>query len=240
MTTSAPAGSTPETISSPPPLPDRFRIGMANYQVDEHGVIHQLPPWNEVRYDVGYVSERYDTIPESVANISYLRAGHALAICGKVKRVLDVGYGNGGFLKAMRAAGCACTGCDISGYPVPEGCEFLPWPAAVAQSWDLATFFDSLEHFPDLGVLQWLRTRWLVITVPWVPEEVTVDWLAAWKHLRPGEHLHHFRVGAFVRWLRTLGYMAVRISHLEDMIRRPATGQPNTVTLIFEKWQRPH
>ena len=216
-------------------LPDWFRIGEASYQVDEFGVIHQLQPFTMPSYDVGYVATRYDTIPEAVANISFLRAGFIAGVCGPVNTVLDVGYGNGGFLRAMQLTGAQCSGCDVSHYPVPEGCEPVRWNEALGREWDLVTFFDSLEHLPSLNFLAQMQARWLAITVPCVAEEATPEWLAAWKHLRPGEHLHHFKMGALRRLLAHRGYERRAIGHPEDMIRRGMNGELNTFSAIFRK-----
>lgn len=217
-------------------LPDVFKIGDAVYRVDRLGVIHQQPPFEVKRYDVQYVAERYDDKPALVTAMSHLRAGWLLGVCSRLSHVLDVGYGNGGFLRAMRAAGLHCAGTDISGYPVPEGCASLTWAEAVAESWSLVTFFDSLEHFPDLEVLAELKARYVCVTVPSVAEHATVSWLAEWKHLRPGEHLHHFTPTALDLLLRTHGYRQVRAQPLEDMIRRTAIADstPNTCTSLYE------
>lgn len=213
---------------------DEFDIGTAHYRVDRFGVISQLPPFEIQKYDVGYVATRYDTIPESVANLSHLRAGYLLGLCAPLASVLDVGYGNGGFLRAMQAAGVRCCGTDISGYPVPEGCEFMPWKFALNSEWDLVTFFDSLEHFPTLDWLGDLRAKWVAITVPCVKEDANAGWLAKWKHLRPGEHLHHFRPSALDLLMRSHGFRGVAIKALEDLIRRPGE-ENNTFTALYRR-----
>jgi SAM-dependent methyltransferase len=194
-------------------------------------------------YDLDYVAQRYDAMNHSVSDISFLRAGFVLGACDRIRSVLDVGYGSGGFLAAMNNARCfaeppdlpiRCVGTDISGYPVPKGCEFLPWDRAVQEQWDLVTFFDSLEHFPTLQVLHDLKARWIVITAPWVCEEASPAWLAAWKHLRPGEHLHHFKPSALCNLMEVHGYRCASLGFIEDMIRKPSEKQEhNTFTAVF-------
>jgi hypothetical protein len=217
---------------------DRFQIGAARYWMDEFGVIHQAPPFTPPTYDEAYVATRYDTIPESVLNLSYVRVGYVLAVCGPVRKVLDIGYGNGGFLRAMHGTGAECAGSDVSGYPLPPGVRAVAPDRIAAEAWSLVTFYDSLEHFPTLDILTQLRTDWLAITAPCVPEDVTVEWLAGWKHLRPGEHLHHFSPTALARLLdRTAGYRLVDLSYVEDVIRRPVTPERNIFTAIFHREQ---
>lgn len=219
------------------PLPKAFKIGAAHYTVDPFGIIHQQPPYTMPKYDVSYVVERYDMIPEQVEKMSFLRAGFLRGVCGPIGRLLDVGYGNGQFLRTMQLAGCRGFGTDISGYPVPPGCEFIPWAPALAAPWGLVTFFDSLEHFPTLDFLGRLNATWIAVTAPCVSETATVDWLAGWKHLRPGEHLHHFKPSALTVLLQSLGYRVVIASFIEDMLRPPpyAGAEPNTFTAVYRR-----
>ena len=216
---------------------DQFQIGPAQYAVDADGVIHQQPPYELKHYDVGYVSERYDTIPDSVLKLSYARAGFILGVCGEIRNVLDVGYGNGGFLRAMQSAGVECAGSDISGYPLPPGCRWVAPEDLPARDWDLITFYDSLEHFPSLDFLRSLRAEYVAITAPCVREGASVDWLAGWKHLRPGEHLHHFTVTAAQRMMARLGYRLGQVGYVEDMIRTPRAFERNIFTAVFHREQ---
>ena len=70
-----------------------------NYDIDEFGVIHQKKIY-PITYDEKYVKERYDTYGEKVRQMSFLRLGYLLGAINKIpKSILDVGYGNGDFLK---------------------------------------------------------------------------------------------------------------------------------------------
>ena len=60
--------------------------------------------------------------------MSYLRLGYLHGVIGdKPKSLLDVGYGNGSFLKTVIDDGIDAWGSDISGYPVPIGVNFIDW-----------------------------------------------------------------------------------------------------------------
>jgi ubiquinone/menaquinone biosynthesis C-methylase UbiE len=81
--------------------------------------------------------------------MSYLRLGHLIGTLGFVpKSILDIGYGNGDFLVACKNIIPKCYGSDISEYPIPNGCKFIEDPSSKIV--DVATFYDSLEHFPNL------------------------------------------------------------------------------------------
>ena len=101
--------------------------------------------------------------------------------------VLDVGYGNGAFLKRARAASMSIFGIDLHsedfGIPV-VGFE-------TRQDYDLVCFFDLLEHFPDFAPILRLNTRFVVVSIPNTPDFIlTTPW--KWRHFKPGEHLHYF------------------------------------------------
>jgi hypothetical protein len=210
----------------------RFKVGDHEYQQDEFGVVHQLPPFDMPSYDVEYVRSRYDTIPELVSCMSHLRAGYVIANCRNLVSVLDVGYGNGSFLKVMKEYGVHCAGTDVTEYPVPEGCERVSWVDVMKRHWGLVTFFDSLEHFIDLGWMKYLRAEFVAVTAPFMPPR---EMLAEWKHLRPGEHLHHFDPFTLEKWMKSIGFVQVARSNIEDIIRKSENGRMNTFTSIFKR-----
>jgi hypothetical protein len=55
----------------------------------------------------------------------------------------------------------------------------------------LLTLWDVLEHIPDFTELAPLLkiTEFVAITIPIKPDDV--EWIA-WKHFKPGEHLHYY------------------------------------------------
>lgn len=135
-------------------------------------------------YDKEYVASRYDLYPTAIP-LAYLRAGLALAFIQDCPRpaVLDVGYGNGAFLKAIGQNGFATYGIEIHG--ADYGIAEVSYEDD--RIYDLITFFDSLEHLPHFGDLKKLRTRRIIVSYPhrpsWFPTRLD------WKHYRPGEHL---------------------------------------------------
>ena len=200
-----------------------------NYVTDAFGVVHQDPPIVTKEYTAEYIEEAYASMPERVEMMSWLRTGFVIGAIGIPASVLDVGYGNGGFLKAMQSLGSLCYGCDISGYPLPEGCEELSWPEVLDSRFALVTFFDSLEHIESLEFLSQLKAERVVITAPYYREEA----FPTWKHRKPGEHLHHFTPESLKRLMEHMGFSRVKTVDLEDCIRGRLDGQQNTFTSIF-------
>jgi hypothetical protein len=101
-------------------------------------------------------------------------------------------------------------------------------------AWDVVTFFDSLEHFPDPTIFSKINAKYIVITVP--DPTLVIDF-KNWKHWKPGEHLYHFTPCS----LRELfsGYNLVDSSFFEDIVRGKVLDKEteinNTMTYVFER-----
>lgn len=130
-------------------------------------------------------------------------------------RVLDVGYGNGAFLKHVKSQGMEIFGADIhhEDFGVPE---VNLWTKL---HFDLICFFDSLEHFISFeGILE-LQADYVVVSIPNLPR----SFLARpqdWRHYKPGEHLHYFSTPSLDRLMLRWGFARkVQEGHPEDSIR---------------------
>lgn len=170
-----------------------------------------------VDYGPAYGKRTYENYPEDT---SYLRAGYVIgrAKGGIGSTVLDVGYGNGTFLRVMRRAGWGIWGCDVHGQD-----RGIP-PAALVddRSYTAVTFFDSLEHFSQFDALMGLRCENIFITIPETPKRL-LEQPAAWKHFKPGEHLHYFSRKS-LNWLMSrAGFFARDTVVLEDTTRGPGS-----------------
>ena len=181
-------------------------------------------------YDHEYIKVRYDAY-ETTPLMSHLRLGIVTAVAQGPK-LLDVGYGNGDFIKSACKAGFDGYGNDIHGadYGVREWEHLGVVPDF--KEWDVVTFFDSIEHIPDLNVIRDLgrRAHTIVVSIPRKPSYFPCD--LDWKHYRPGEHLHYFSTFSLQKlfapkWIRG-------ISHAEDVIRgKLKDGRPNIDTIIL-------
>ena len=206
---------------------------LVNYQQLPNGVIKQLT-YNKITYDSDY-SAKYNAYGEKANYISYLRLGGLLGIIKETPlRILDVGYGNGAFLNAAKQCIPYCAGCDLSPYPVPEGCEKVD--SLTSAAYDVVCFFDSLEHFDDITIVKELNTRYVYISVPWC-HYVSDEWFENWYHRRPNEHLWHFSEPALKAFFDECGYDCIYTGCMEDTIRKnPAQlPLPNILTGVFKK-----
>ena len=205
-----------------------------NYEILPNGLIHQKEIVNKIKdYDKEYVDTRYNNYGEKGMQMAYLRLGYLIgAIQEPISRVLDVGYGNGDFLKVCMGCEINAFGNDISGYPIPNGATFVD--DITRDSYDIVCFFDSLEHFEDISFVKDLKTKYVYISVP-LCHNFSDEWFKNWKHRREDEHLWHFNIESIEMYMDEMGYKVVTGNNVEDVIRRPVDNHPNILTAIFEK-----
>jgi hypothetical protein len=203
-----------------------------NYEMIRPGHWHQV-----VRTGPGPVYSNeymsyYNKIPSE--QMSKIRFDVMCKYLPEFKSVCDVGYGNGAFIDyARRVGGYRTFGYDVSDYPTPEGTIRVNTPEEIDV--DVVTFFDSLEHMeqPDLeDFLYNLKTEHIVISLPWMHENLGVEWFESWKHRKPNEHFHHFDLHGLIGLLVDSGYTPIHVCNAEDEIRIPTGMYPNILTVI--------
>jgi len=196
------------------------------------GVIHQIHR-KRFSYSNEYIQERYDMYGELTTRMSYLRLGYVTGVIGRVPvSVLDVGFGNGSFLKLCANILSDVNGYDISGYPIPDRVTRVS--SLGEKSVEVATFFDSLEHFDNIDDISQLNCRYIVVSVPWC-HYLSDQWFQAWKHRRPDEHLHHFNPKSLQAFMLKHGYEQINYCSIEDVIRKPVDSLPNILTAAFRR-----
>ena len=212
-----------------------MEIDGTKYVTDQFGVVRECGK-AQAKYDCEYVNSRYNTLPDHGDQMSWLRIGYIIgAIGGIPANCLDVGYGNGSFLRCLARYGVICSGYDVSGYPVPDGCRRAV-EGDIFRDWELLSFFDSLEHFWDIGFVVNLRARYVAITAPHYHPYMGEAWFEAWKHRRPGEHLHHFSPQTLRRLMKYVGYQQIITARIEDGLRGGGEGGiQNIFTSVFRR-----
>jgi hypothetical protein len=207
---------------------------LENYEVMPTGVIHQKTIVNKLKdYNKQYVDERYNSYGEKGMQMAYLRLGYLQGVIrSPINRILDVGYGNGDFLKACQNSIPNTFGHDVSEYPLPENSIFVS--DIFKHEFDVVCFFDSLEHFENIDFLKKLKTLYIYISLPDCHNYFRNGKFMDWKHRREDEHLWHFNQSSLVNFMFMQGYDYVAISDVEDCIRG-TLGQPrNILTGIFK------
>lgn len=206
---------------------------LENYKLTQDGIIQQIQR-STYDYNLEYTTTRYVDKPTNDI-MSYLRLGYVIGSIGHIpSSLLDVGYGSGNFLKTCQTTIPTVYGNDVQpAFPLPEGVTFVQDPTAVQV--EVVTFFDSLEHFPDIEFVKELNCKYVIISLPWCHNGKDETWFSNWKHRRPDEHLYHFDESSLVKFMSRQGYKLVNYSNLEDCIRVDKNLNPNILTGCFQK-----
>jgi hypothetical protein len=203
-----------------------------NYEKIKNGIIKQINV-KKIEYNYSY-SNTYNLYGEKSNYLSYLRLGILLGNLNNIpKSILDVGYGNGAFLKCSNDIIKECYGYDISNYPIPEG--LIRVNNIFDKHFEVICFFDSLEHFDDINIINKLKCDYIFISVPWC-HYISDEWFLNWRHRRPNEHLWHFNDKSLVSFFNENGYEKIYLGNFEDTIRKnTCTTEPNILSAIFKK-----
>lgn len=208
---------------------------LKGYSIDSDGVISQVDK-TPINYDENYISlvgGLSTGMKELSTKMSYLRLGYVIGSIGKVPNsILDVGYGDGDFLNVCKQIISECYGNDVSPCPVPEGCYRVE--LFEKKYYDVVTFFDSLEHFPDIEFVKDLNCKYVCISVPHC-HYFDDDWFLNWKHRKPSEHIWHFNEKSLTSFMRRMGFELVNCTNLEDTIRKNNKKETNILTCLFKK-----
>ena len=204
---------------------------LENYKKLQNGLIKQdvVKPFN---YDYEY-ADNYNKLGELGPRMAYLRLGYILgALDEPIESIMDIGYGNGDFIRACTNIIPACYCNDISTYDVPEGSTFIE--NIYDQEVDVITMFDVLEHLPDIYVIKDFKTKYLVVSMPYCHYFDDV-WFKNWKHRKEDEHLWHFNSESLISFMDEVGYDPITISNIEDTIRKNNQDYSNILTGVFKK-----
>ena len=119
--------------------------------------------------------------------------------------VLDYGSGCGFFKAFVPYSTCLVDTIDVMN---------VPQTGITRKKYDLITFWDVLEHIPDLWNLRPIfdMTSFVAITVPIKPEKLPWN---KYKHYKPGEHLHHFQKDDLCALLDVFGFKLVKHGYPE-------------------------
>jgi hypothetical protein len=196
----------------------KFKIDGAEYKTDRYQVVHQVNP-EPYQYDPNYCST-YDTdaYRQKAELLQALRFAFATGVHGRpIQSIMDVGYGTGAFMQFAKKQVPIVYGHDISGVPVPAGCDFTDDVNLLV---DVLCFWDCLEHFPSIGFVKDLRAETVIISLPFFPG---IDKFPSWHHRKPNEHLHHFTLESLRKWMWKMNWRMVAYSKHEDIVRRRDT-----------------
>jgi len=126
----------------------------------------------------------------------------------KPKMVLDYGCGVGWF-RAL-----APEGTEVDTYDIAD------WPQTGIQheQYDLITFWDVIEHIPDLEIIRPFldKAKYVAISLPILPDGAD---FGTWKHNKPGEHVNVFTKKSLNELFEKFNFEFVKGGYPECCIR---------------------
>lgn len=195
------------------------------FEKDCHGFLRQVDP-QPFTYDQDYVKKQ-STNPE----MSWLRLGWLSAHISYEKlrefNVVDVGAGNGTFVREASSVFCRIVPYDVVGESITD--EEL-----YTTNWDLVCASDVIEHFQFVDHFFAIPFHYALLSFPETPPNTLP--VQEWRHYKPNEHIYMLRSAEFRAWVEKNGCRVLAQGCPEDMIRRRWDPQEiNISTFLIEK-----
>jgi 2-polyprenyl-3-methyl-5-hydroxy-6-metoxy-1,4-benzoquinol methylase len=186
----------------------------------DRGVAYQRDRTHRIRYDDDYLRkfDAYD--PKIAARVNAGRCALLERHLPKGASILDIGAGNGSFVRAARRAGFEAYGVD----PIPKASHALQEAGLYAtdpDEFDAVTMWDVIEHMDNPGAILHQAKAFLFASVPVFDD---FSQIRASKHYRPGEHLYYWSPQGFIDWAALYGFSLVDQSTHETDAGRDSIG----------------
>lgn len=185
-------------------------------------------PVADAPYDADYFA-KYEGYADTELGreITTARRDLVLRYCNRADTLCDVGIGCGDFLETIRHA-LESRGFDIN----PAAVNWLNARFLLAspyvQQFDALTFWDALEHIPDVYRMIENARRWVFCSLPIVQGDgpPTPDW----RHYRTDEHCWYFTRAGLVAWMDAQGFDCDEVNSQETLL-----GRLDIETFVFRR-----
>lgn len=125
---------------------------------------------------------------------------------------VDIGIGGGRYVKESWGNGYDV--CDDAVAWLQSIYSYVdPYAGPVGH----VTCWDSLEHIPEPEKLLANVRDWFFVSMPIYKD---MNDILQSKHYKPGEHLHYWTLGGFVRWCGEQGFECQEVNHAETELGR--------------------
>lgn len=188
-----------------------------------HGVAYQYDmSAQRVEYGARYLAKIAAYDQATAAKVNAGRCALVLRHLPERGVLLDIGAGDGAFVRTARSWGIGAYGFDV----IPDAARALRADGLYDDDpgiWDAVTLWDTIEHLEDpaLTLRRVARGALLFASVP-IFDDLTA--IRASKHYRPGEHLYYFSAAGFVTWMALYGFRLLEQSTHEVDAGRESIG----------------
>lgn len=199
----------------------------SGYVYDEYGFLKQ------VSHQVFEYTEEYKKRQGTNVAMSFLRLGWLSAHFSYERLrdmfVVDVGCGNGEFMKRAENLFFHICGYDIVGDSITKH-------ELMNTHWDMVVLSDVLEHFEDIDELFRMKWEYCMLSFPETPVVGTFKELQSWRHFKPNEHIYHLYADGIVEWVEVIhGAKVVDVGNFEDVIRTRWDEQKTNISTVLIK-----
>lgn len=137
---------------------------------------------------------------------------------GLAPTVIDIGIGCGDFVeRATQTWDMQVCGYDVNRAAVEWLTDRGLYRDPYAAPFDVACFFDSLEHIEDAHRILENVTGWAFCALPIFRN---AEHVLASKHLRPGEHLFYWTREGLIGWMAAQGFVCTEHNTTESLAGR--------------------
>jgi 2-polyprenyl-3-methyl-5-hydroxy-6-metoxy-1,4-benzoquinol methylase len=196
------------------PRPDKERLNKA-YSTDYYGT-------TETKFKNSFVENTIDHFRSG-------RARKALKLAGKNSKVLDIGCGNGNFLKYLfRYGQCEVYGTEFDGGSANRASQIKEINIKIGEIkhedypdnfFDLITMFHVFEHLLEpKSVLKIIKDKLksggkLIISIPNIDSFQSKVFKGSWLHLDPPRHLFFFKPADFIEIMKGEGFDLQKVNY---------------------------
>ena len=206
----------------------------SNYCYDQYGFLKQTK-FDSFKYTFDYCKKQSTNIEMSYLRLGWLSSFFSYEKMQKMN-VVDIGCGNGSFVKCCQGKFGKIVGYDVVGNTISK--EEL-----YGQKWDLIVLSDVLEHFDNIDDLLKINWKHAMISFPETPNVDNFEELKKWRHFKPNEHLYSLTLEKIQKWFNIYRcgtedkFSILGTSNFEDLIRtRWNKEKTNISTILVERF----
>ncbi len=144
------------------------------------------------------------------------------------EKIVDVGIGSGNFIRTVAKYRESGPNYSPSTFGYDINPHAMRWLLDQQRWWDpwqfnpqVATFWDSLEHFADPRAILAHVDKWAFVSIPIFRDPQHAD---SSKHFRPTEHYHYFTKNGFIKFMKNTGFQLVESNTMEVDLGREDIG----------------